>query len=238
MPTFLIIGCIYFAASLVQGFTGFGSALIAIPLLCLFIDVKFAIPLSMLCSIVITLTLSLKLQASLDLKKIYPLCLSSLPGIFIGSAFLRKVDSEIIKVLLGILLITYGIYNLISSPKQRKLHAIWGFFAGFTSGIIGSAFSAGGPPVIIYSSLNNWNKDSIKATLTGFFLFNATMIAISHGIAGITTSQIIHKFVTTIPFVVAGTLLGSYCYGKMRRTNYLTSIYILLVIMGGMIIFL
>ena len=49
--------CIFLLAGGVQGVTGFGSALVAIPLLSLVMDVKQAVPLAILNGLVVTTTL-------------------------------------------------------------------------------------------------------------------------------------------------------------------------------------
>ncbi len=232
------IGMIFFLAAFVQGLTGFGSALIAIPLLCLVVDIKFAIPLSVLTSLIITSLLTLKLKSHLDIRKLLPLCLSTLPGIAVGATLLKHVQSETMALLLGILLICYSSYNLFFTPKPRAIHHGWGYLAGFCSGAIGSAFSAGGPPAIIYTTLTGWSKDYIKATLTGFFLFNSIMVATAHGISGLTTQSVLISFLYSSPFVFAGTLLGSFCYRFLAGKIYLKTVYLFLIVMGMMMIVL
>jgi len=227
---------IFLLAGFVQGLTGFGSALVAIPLLCLVIDIKTAVPLCVLSSLIITTTMALQLRKDVDGKKILPLCLSAIPGIFIGATVLKTVDSTTIRFLLGIFLVAYSIYSLAVQPKPRKLHPAWGWVAGFSSGAIGAAFSAGGPPTIIYTMLKNWSKDETKATLTGFFTVNSFIVAAVHGMTGVTTEQSLLLFLTSAPFVLAGTLAGSMIYRFLPGKNYVKTVYIFLVLMGGMMI--
>ncbi|HID69521.1 MAG TPA: sulfite exporter TauE/SafE family protein [Desulfobacterales bacterium] len=236
MLTPLLISIIFLLAGFIQGVTGFGSALVAIPLLSLIIDVKGAVPLCILNSLVITTYLSLKMRKHLDAKKIVPLCAAAVPGIIVGSTILKQVSSTIIQICLGILLVAYSIYSLISRPERRKLHSIWSYIAGFLSGAIGAAFSAGGPPTIIYATLNDWKKDTIKATLSGFFLFNSYLIATVHAINGLTTIEIFTYFMISAPFVFLGTVLGTICYGKILGERYLQLIFIFLILMGFMMI--
>ncbi len=236
MEIVLLIGLIFFLSGFVQGVTGFGSALVAIPLLCLIVDIKFAVPLTVLSSLVITLYLAFKLRTHLDIKKLLPLCLSTLPGILFGVTLLKKVDSETVALLLGILIILYSCYNLFFQPRPRTLSHYWSYLAGFFSGAIGSAFSAGGPPVIIFTTLKGWNKDEIKATLTGFFLFNSSMSAVAHGITGLTSRDIFLMFLYSAPCVFAGTVAGSYCYGFFKGETYMKTVYVFLVLMGIMMI--
>jgi len=236
MLTPLLISIIFLLAGFIQGMTGFGSALVAIPLLSLFLDIKSAVPLCILNSLVITTYLSLKMRRYLDAKKILPLCIAAVPGIIVGSTILDKVSSTIIRICLGILLIAYSAYSLFSRPKPRKLHKAWSYIAGFSSGAIGAAFSAGGPPAIIYTTLNDWKKDEIKATLSGFFLFNSYLIATVHAVNGLTSIEIFTYFMISAPVVLLGTVLGSICYGRIPATLYLQIIFTFLVLMGIMMI--
>jgi len=237
MITFFIVGMIFLLAGLIQGLTGFGSALVAIPLLCLIIDIKTAVPLCMLNSIIITTTLALQLTRDIDRNKIMPLCIGAIPGLVVGSTILKTVDSTTMRFFLGIILVAYSIYNLAAQPTPRKLHPAWSWGAGFFSGAIGAAFSVGGPPVIIYTTLKNWTKNEIKATLTGFFMVNSYFIVAAHGLTGVTTKQALLFFLVSAPFVLLGTLGGSRLSNFLPEKKYAKMIFIFLIIMGLMMIF-
>lgn len=236
MATLFIIGAIFFFSSLVQGFTGFGSALVAIPLLCLVVDIKFAIPLTVLNSLVITSFLAVKMKTHLNKTMLLPLCLATLPGIVAGVTLLKQINSNSIALLMGILLLAYSLYSLFGKPRKKNLHHGWAYLAGFLSGAIGAAFSAGGPPVIIYTTLTGWSKDHIKATLTGFFLFNSLMVALAHAATGLTNQAVVQAFLLSSPFTFAGTITGSYFYGYLARETYVKFIYVFLIILAIMLI--
>lgn len=236
MTIFIAIGLIFFLAGWVQGVSGFGSALVAIPLLTLFIDIKEAVPLCMLTSLIITTYLAIQLRKHFDREKILPLCIGAIPGILIGATVLKIVPSQTIRMLLGTLLIAYSLYSLLFTVKPRKLHKAWGYIAGFGSGAIGAAFSAGGPPTIIYSTMNNWSKDEIKATLTAFFCFISYLGTSAHVISGITTLVVLKYFLIASPFVLLGTALGSYCYRYFKKEIYLKVVFSFLVLMGILMI--
>jgi hypothetical protein len=232
------IGFIFLLAGMVQGMTGFGSALVAMPLLSLSLDIKSAVPLCTLNSLVITSFLAMRMKKHLDGKKILPLCLAAIPGMLVGVTLLKKVSSASISIGLGVLLIAYSGYSLLVRTRQRKLHPGWSYLAGFSTGAIGAAFSSGGPPVIIYASLTDWDKDEIKATLTGFFLFNSAMNAAAHAVSGLTTVSVLSSFSYSAPCVLLGTVLGSHYYGRIDRNLYLKGIFTFLIFMGIMMIVL
>ncbi len=227
---------ISFAAGFVQGLSGFGSALVAMPLLLLFFPARVATPFCILLGLTITLQLGMGLKKHLDFKKILPLFLGCLPGIACGTIILKNADDTVMKPVLGLILLTYSLLQLFTRPRAFRLHPAWGIGAGFLTGLIGAAFSAGGPPTIIYTSLNNWPKDTIKATLTGFFFLTGIIIAIAHAVAGITSTLVIELFLVSIPFVVSATYLGSVAYRHLSHRGYLKLIYTLLLLMGIMLI--
>ncbi len=236
MTLFFLTGMVFLLAGFVQGLTGFGSALVAIPLLSLFIDIKTAVPLCMLNGLIITSYLSVKLRKHLDWKKIQPLLIGSLAGIPVGITFLKQVDSSIIQMAIGCLLISYSLFNLIFSPRPLNPGKKWGCLAGFFTGAIGAAFSAGGPPAIIYTTLTSWKKDEIKATLTGFFVVSGTITVLVHWSSGITTLSTVRLLAGTAPAVLLGTSLGVLLSARINKKNYLRIIYSFLILMGSMML--
>ena len=88
MEIYLYLGIVALCAGFIQGLSGFGSVLLSLPLLALFLDVKTAIPLVALLAVALTIFLLVQLRAHWDWKKIYPLCLGSLPGAPWGYGFL------------------------------------------------------------------------------------------------------------------------------------------------------
>jgi len=231
--TTLLVAFIFFVAGFVQGLSGFGSALVAMPFLTLLVDVKIAVPLCVLNGLLITSFLSFQLRNHLEREKILPLLIGCLPGVYVGVTFLKKAGDTTIKTLLGVMIITYALYNLLFfRPNPGKISNSWSYLAGFCTGVIGGAFSAGGPPVIIYTSLTDWSKDQIKATLSGFFLLGSAAIALAHAAAGLTTIEVLRYFSVSFLFVLAGVFVGSACYERVDRGKYIRIILAVLLFLG------
>ncbi len=237
MFTIVLIAFIFLAAGFIQGLSGFGSALLAMPLLTMFIDLKIAVSLCILNSLLITSYLSLKLRNYMERDKILPLIIGSIPGTIIGVMFLKNAESDILKLLLGMLIVFYCIFSLICKPAPRALHRAWSYLAGFGTGFIGSAFGAGGPPVIIYTTLTGWSRDHIKATLTGFFFTSSLITAILFALNGLTSILVIKYFMISALFVLAGVYAGLKLYDRVNRQAYIRIILITLILLGLMMIF-
>lgn len=237
MSLYLIISLISFSAGLIQGLSGFGAALLAMPFLVLVLDVREAVTLSLLNGLIINLFLSLQLKNHLDWRRIFPLVVGCVPGIYAGVVILEKWNPAIIKCTLGVLIVAYALYCQVGGVRPtRRIKRGWAYVAGFATGTIGSAFSAGGPPTIIYTTLTGWNKDEIKATLSAFFFFITTMAITAHYLSGLVTSHVLGLYGVTAFPVLAGVFLGSQFYKKLETKTYLAIIYYLLIVLGIMMI--
>ena len=109
---------IIFISTLLRSTFGFGNALIAMPLLVLVIGAKAAAPLVALCGIVIGVAMLYKTWHEIDLKDTFYLLLTSLIGLPIGLVFLTTAPENLVKSILGLVLIIVGISLLL---PRRKL---------------------------------------------------------------------------------------------------------------------
>jgi len=237
MQTYILICFIVFLAGFTQGLSGFGSILLSLPLLAIFLDIKTVIPLVALMAFFITVILFVQLRKHLDWKKICPLFIGAAPGIPLGVFFLKKLDKDIIQWVLGVTLVAYSLYSLFFRSSYKPMRTAWGYLFGFLSGCLGGALSAAGPPVIVYTSLQNWSKDTIKVTLQGFFLVSGVIVIFFQALNGLTTVIVIRYFVVSLPFLVLGTFTGSLFYGKIQEEHYKKMILVLLALLGAFMIY-
>ena len=232
MSLYIFLFLIFLIAGFTQGVTGFGFGLLAIPLLSLFIDIKTAVPLCSLLGTLITAYLSFQLRAHIDRRKILPLLLGCIPGVAAGTFLLKKAPTQLLSILMGVMLIAYALYRLLGKQQSRSINEKWAYVAGFFTGAISSAFSAGGPPTIIYTTLRGWNKDEIKATLSGFFFAGAFLVITAHALTGLTTGLVLRYFLVSAPVVLGGVYTGSLLYEKIDTTAYLKLLQLMLLGMG------
>jgi len=237
MQTYVLICLIVFFAGFTQGLSGFGSILLSLPLLAIFLDIKIVIPLVALIALCITIILFIQLWEHLDWKKIYPLFLGALPGIPLGVFFLKKLDKDLIQWILGVILISYSLYSLFFRSTNKQMRKGWGYLFGFFSGCLGGALSAAGPPVIAYMSIQTWSKDTIKVTLQGFFLVSGAIVVFFQALSGLTTIVVLRYFLVSSPLIFLGTYTGSIFYGKIQEEHYKRVILILLAFLGGFMIY-
>jgi len=224
-------------AGFLQGLTGFGFVLIALPLLGLFIGIKTIIPLVILLALCISMTLSVQLRSSINLKSIYGLMAATIPGIPLGVYTLKHIPAEMLAIIVGIIMVAFTSYQLLAKPTAKQLGIPSTILAGFVSGVLAGSIGAGGPPVIVYSSLQPWTKDQAKATLAFYFAISGAMVSITHAYTGLITQEVLKLFLISIPALIVGILLGSIAYKKLSDHGYKKLAFIIVFILGCMMIY-
>jgi uncharacterized membrane protein YfcA len=237
MHLYLWICLVIFFAAFTQGVAGFGSALTALPLLAILLDIKTVIPLVGLFSLSITFLLFVQLLKYLEWKRIYSLIAGAILGIPIGVFFLKRLDKDTIQWTLGIILILYAIYGLFFKSSKNGIREGWAYFYGFLAGCLGGALSAPGPPVVVYTSLQSWSKDRIKATLQGFLFVSYVTAVFAQAVSGVTTVTVLRFYLISLPVLILGTYGGSYCYGKISEEWYRRIMLILLALLGAFMLY-
>lgn len=232
MEIYIILGIISFGAGFIQGLSGFGSVLLSLPLLAIFLDVRTAIPLVGLYGVALTVFLLVQLRQHWDWRKLYPLCAGSVPGAPVGVWLLNRLDAQIIQWIVGVVLILYALYSLLMKPVAREFARIWAYIAGFLAGCLGGAISASGPPVIVYTSLQPWSKDQIKVTLQGFFVISGLVVIVSQTVGGLMTEKVIIFFLASLPVLIFGTWIGSLLYGRVKDESYRRIMLVILGLLG------
>ncbi len=237
MTPYVLLLAVTFLAGFIQGLSGFGSVLLSLPLLILFLDVRTAIPLVALIALALTVLLLVQLREHLEWRRVYPLLAGSLPGVPVGVWLLKRLEADRIQFVIGAVLVGYAVYGLVFRISPRGIRRRWAYLYGFLAGCLGGAVSASGPPVIIYTSLQPWSKDQIKVTLQGYFLVSGLLVVLFQAAGGLTTWTVMKLFLFSLPAVLVGTLAGSHFYGMVREEGYRRIILILLGCLGAFTVY-
>ena len=237
MHIYLFVGFVLFLSGFANGLSGFGVALLAIPLLAVLLDVKTVVPLAALAAMTTHVIVLVQLRHHFDWSKILPLIISAIPGVAVGALFLKHLDRTVILYILGVLLITYSVYSLFLRIPVKEMKKGWVFPFGFTAGLLGGALSTPGPPAIVYASMQSWSKDQIKVTLQGFFILSGIIVILFHILNGITTLYVLKLYGASIPMLFIGTYAGSLFYGRINDEGYRKLVLIILFLLGAFMIY-
>ena len=235
--TFYILA-IVFIASLVRSTFGFGESLIAVPLLILFIPIEIAVPLSVLISIFIAAIIVVQDRKEIHFESAKWLIIFAALGIPIGLYLLIYGNENVTKALLGLLIILYAAYSLISKNtfKLKTDNKIWLFTCGFLSGILGGAYGLNGPPLVIYGNLRGWTAKNFRATLQAYFLPASIIGMFGYWYKDLWDWKVTYYFLISIPVIVPAIFFGRYFNNQLKDSTFLKYIYVGLIFVGALLL--
>lgn len=233
-------------SNIIQGITGFAGTILAMPPSLMLVGYNVAKPVLNVLGIlsgVYVLATNGKHVNKKELKKVVlVMAIGILSGFMIKSLFVGKED--ILYKCLGIFVIglaVQGVYSLrkkekgINSDEKQKItgnSGIKGYLLLISSGIVHGMFVCGGPLLIGYLSKTIKEKVSFRATISTVWIILNSIILFDDVRAGLWTPELIRVQLITIPFLIAGMVIGTKLYKSMSQQLFMKLTYILLFIAG------
>jgi len=232
IETLIFAPLIIIVAYAIFGMSGFGSTLIAVPLLAHLFDLKFALPMVVLLDCISATGMGLKLRADVNKRDLLPLMPFLLIGLSIGVFLLVRLPSTMLLVVLGIFASLYGIMYMRGGPPRFRLPR-WsalpvGLFAGTTSASIG----VGGPIYVMYLASRGSTPEQIRATTPVIFIFTTITRIALFAVAGIFTREVLITAALLLPLSLLALWWGHRLHLNLSRVTTVRIIGGLLALSG------
>lgn len=233
IATFALFAAAWLVGGFVNGITGFGAAMAAMPFVLMGMDLKQAIPACSLMVLVVGLEQGWRYRGFADWSRVMPLIWGALPGAFAGALALRLLPSDYLKMALGCFLVCYAFWGLfLEGARPVTVSRAWGYAAGFLSTAFGTAFSFNGPPLAVYTTLSGWNKETSKAGLAASFIITCTLMLVSQVLAGMHSLAAAAPVLGAIPCALLGASLGFRVVRRLGDRAYRRLLFIFLGVTG------
>ncbi|MBI2910052.1 MAG: sulfite exporter TauE/SafE family protein [Chloroflexi bacterium] len=95
---------VFFLAGMMQGLTGFGFALVAVPILVVFLPPQTVVPIVLVHSALINIFIFSRVRQWVDLRRIIPLMIAGVIGTPIGTYLLIILDVKPLRILIGVVI--------------------------------------------------------------------------------------------------------------------------------------
>lgn len=235
MPaTQLILGAALaiFIGALVQSTIGFGSALIAMPLLSAALGLQQATAVFGLLSLLMSVFVLIIDRRQILLRDTWRLTLAAILGVPVGLLVLRLAPEALVMHGLGVILIGYGLFGLFSARLTLRAAEwlVWPF--GFVSGILGGAYNTNGPPLVVYGTLQGWDPRRFRATLQSVFFTSGIAIALGHAFAGLWTQPVLQIAALGAPALLIAAALGRWLNQRIDQKVFRVVVLVVLIGLG------
>lgn len=202
--TFAAALAVLFFAYCIRGIAGFGSALIAVPLLALWFPLPLIVSLVLLLDWLASVSQGLPHRRLIRWLDLVPLLPFTVLGVLAGLYLHTVLASDRLIVPLAIFVIAYGLYTLLPFPSLRGGRG-YAVPAGLLGGMVGALFGTGGPFYVIYLTLRQLEKREFRTTVAAIFVIDGLCRIIGFALAGFYTVATLTIFILALP--VAGLAL-------------------------------
>ncbi len=237
-PEILILAALAVAfAYTAFGLVGFGSTVIALPLLAQFFALKFAVPLLMLLDLVAFLLFGAHVRKRVRYAEIGWLLPFILAGMAAGLVLLIEVAERKLLALLGTFLLVYGGYSLLRRGPPAQLSRAWCAPVGLVGGMFSAMFGTGGVLFAMYNAGRITDKAALRATNVAMIMLSSLLRVVLFGAAGLLTQDgLPATALLLLPAMLGGAWLGNRLHASVPAAAVAKAVYALLVIAGMLLL--
>ncbi len=226
---FSLATVILILAYTVRGITGFGSGLIAIPLLALMMPLPLVVPMVVLLDYLASASHGIKNRGVIQWREILPLLPFTLSGVITALYLFNTIETRLLVKALAVFIILFALYNLLSPSPPHKGSRLWAIAAGGLGGLIGTLFGTGGPFYVIYLQLRKLEKTPFRATLASIFLLDGGTRLVGYTASGFFNRETLLLLLAALPVMAFSLYLGGHIHTNLSQKTFQKAISILLL---------
>lgn len=232
-PLFLAAIAVTFAAGVLRGFAGFGSAMVVMPLFAWMYGPGPAIAIVTVMEMTATLHMMRAALRSTDWPTITPMIAGAVIGTPCGIVLLQLSDPELVRRGIGLIVLSFVALSAIGWRWRGRRTPWHAGTAGWLSGTMGALSGIGGPPVILYF-LSDTKQDaaSTRGSMIIYFQFVGVVLLASLIYAGLLTMATATISVLLLVPFVTGTLIGQRLFRGASEKLFRNAALALLAVIG------
>lgn len=207
-----LLALIVTVAACAQMVSGFGFALMAVPLMGLAIDLKTAVVVSTICGTASNTYQAINDGHHRDARLVRLLTVTSFLGMPFGLVMLDRVDIDVLRVGIGgfvlVALVAVVRSDVVTPVGGKTLEGL----AGFVSGVLATSTSTNGPPLVLLLRSRGLSPEVFRATINTVFSIVSFVSIAMFAIGGKLTGEALVGTLVAVP----GLGLGMYMGARLR----------------------
>jgi hypothetical protein len=231
-PRFPIAIGIAALAGLVRGFSGFGSALIYVPLISAVYGPRVAAPTLLLIDSIASLPFAIHAMPQCNWREVTPVTIAGAVALPLGVAALVYVDPLVLRWFISALVLI-AVTALAAGWRYRgrpTLAASLG--VGVVAGFGGGAVQIGAPPLLVYWLGGQNSAATVRANIMVYFIMQGTLSVLAYIYGGLFTAQTLAlSILFGVPFAVLLAVGARWFHGTSDQL-YRRVAYIIIAVSG------
>lgn len=202
----------------------------ATPFLLMLFLPQEAIQINIILSLIISISLIWKIRMDVDFVLLKRFILGSIVGVPFGILIFISVNINTFKLAVSILLLLLTLL-LICKIKVRSTQSR-DFIVGGLSGLLTTSIGMPGPPLLLYFTGTNTEKEKLRATTLAFYLFIYFISLVTQILFTGTNKTIWESSFYAIPILFLGLFIGQIIFKWLNQRIFKIFTYILLSCTG------
>jgi len=207
--TLTLLALIAGGAGLARGFSGFGAALIFMPVASALVTPAVAAPVLLIADDVLAAGFLPGAWQRAARPQVAVMALGAVAGVPLGTLVLKTADPLMLRWIIALLasamlaLLVSG-WRYAGAPRNPVTLAVGGL-----SGLFGGLAQLSGPPVVAYWLTGRDRPDTVRANIILFFGATSLLTTLSYAVSGLMSLKVAELALMVGPLYGAGLLAGS-----------------------------
>ncbi|MEO5843618.1 MAG: sulfite exporter TauE/SafE family protein [Caldimonas sp.] len=237
LPTLLAAALAVTLAYIVFGLTGFGAAIVGVPLLAHVVPIRFAVPMMLVFDLCAGLLLGLKSRRDVDRGELLRLAPFVAIGMMLGVTVLVRAPERWLLGVLGAFVFLYACWSLFGRAAPRPISARWAVPAGMAGGVFTALYGSGGPIYTLYLARRLRDAIRLRASIAVLIFFTAwARLALFSATGLMGQPSLLGLAFFLLPCAVAGYFIGSHLHRRLAPQHAARAIWILLLASGASLV--
>lgn len=219
-------------AALIRAFTGFGFAMLVVPVFSFFLMPGDAVVLSAMLAFLLGLISYRSWWGLFPVAPAKPMVVGSVMGTAIGVWFLASLSVVEFQLWIGISVVIASVVLSGFVPAERAASNPTAVATGVASGLMNGAFAIPGPPVILYVVATLSDPVKSRAFLMMFFWCSSLVSLVMFGVAGLITPRPFQLLWIALPAMWLGNQAGNWAFSRFAGAAYRPFVVGLCILIG------
>ena len=234
---YALVGLVVILTHFVQGVSGFGCVVLAMPFIAILLGLKVAVPVLITQALLISTLIAVESRRKIAWREFGKIVALVGIGLPVGMWAYRILPENESKWVVAAFTLCVGLHGLATqwsnTGAPRKAGSRPRFLGSALlplGGVAQGAFGMGGPPIVVYATRAFSDKAAFRATLSLLWAVSNTAI-ITYWLAGSRIDAHILKMIGfCIPFTLAGLFIGNRVHYAIDEVAFQRVIYLALIV--------
>lgn len=224
------IAAVVLFAACIQSLSGFGFALMAVPLLTLAISPRDAVVISTCLGLVTSSVQSWHGRHDVDVPLSRRLIISSIVGMPCGLILLLVASSQVLRAILGVIVIFAAVALFRGVTITQTPRIDW--LVGGLSGALSTSLSTNGPPLVFLMQSRHLAPNVFRSTINRVFVVGNVVTLVLFVTAGLITFDRLQGAAVALPSTAIGLVIGGWLRRFVHGDRFRVLVLGLLILSG------